>query len=173
MTPETMMVLYPYIYTRTLRYDPTRDFIPVTGLSSFGFTNFRLATSEDGADLYRIVRADGSDVGRTLSEGEKGFITFLYFFNRIRGSMSQSGINSNRIVVFDDPRFPQPRRHASLGGGMTVSVGRIQACPAIAPTGYGAKFVVLSHNTVRGAAGGAILNAELLHAQGRLPRRAA
>ncbi len=75
------------------------------------------------------------------------------------------------LVVFDDPRVPQPRRHASLGGGMTVSVGRIQACPAIAAPGYGAKFVVLSHNTVRGAAGGAILNAELLHAQGRLPRR--
>jgi tripartite-type tricarboxylate transporter receptor subunit TctC len=37
MTPETMMVLYPFIYTRTLRYDPQRDFIPVTGLSSFGF----------------------------------------------------------------------------------------------------------------------------------------
>ncbi|MDO9714372.1 tripartite tricarboxylate transporter substrate-binding protein [Paracraurococcus lichenis] len=37
MTPETMMVVYPYIYTRTLRYDPQRDFIPVTGLSSFGF----------------------------------------------------------------------------------------------------------------------------------------
>ena len=77
------------------------------------------------------------------------------------------------LVVFDDPRFPQPRRHATLGGGMTVSIGRIQACPAIAPAGYGAKFVVLSHNTVRGAAGGAILNAELLHAQGRLPRREA
>jgi aspartate-semialdehyde dehydrogenase len=76
------------------------------------------------------------------------------------------------IVVFDDPRYPQPRRHASLGRGMTVSVGRIQACPAMAPVGRGAKFVVLSHNTVRGAAGGAILNAELLHAQGRLPRRA-
>ena len=75
------------------------------------------------------------------------------------------------LVVFDDPRFPQPRRHANLGGGMTVSVGRVQACPAIAPDGRGAKFVVLSHNTVRGAAGGAILNAELLHAQGRLPRR--
>ena len=77
------------------------------------------------------------------------------------------------LVVFDDPRFPQPRRHASLGGGMTVSVGRVQACPAIAAPGHGAKFVVLSHNTVRGAAGGAILNAELLHAQGRLPRREA
>ena len=75
------------------------------------------------------------------------------------------------LVVHDDPRFPQPRRHATLGGGMTVSVGRVQACPAIAPAGRGAKFVVLSHNTVRGAAGGAILNAELLHAQGRLPHR--
>jgi tripartite-type tricarboxylate transporter receptor subunit TctC len=37
MTPETMMVLYPFIYTKTLRYDPQRDFVPVTGLSSFGF----------------------------------------------------------------------------------------------------------------------------------------
>ncbi|WP_052401422.1 Bug family tripartite tricarboxylate transporter substrate binding protein [Muricoccus aerilatus] len=36
MTPETMMVLYPFIY-RSLRYDPQRDFVPVTGLSSFGF----------------------------------------------------------------------------------------------------------------------------------------
>ena len=65
------------------------------------------------------------------------------------------------VRVFDDPRFPQPRRHANLGGGMTVSVGRIQACPVL-----GVKLVVLSHNTVRGAAGGAILNAELLHARG-------
>lgn len=71
------------------------------------------------------------------------------------------------IAVFDDPRFPQPRRHASLGGGMTVSVGRIQPCPVL-----GVKFVVLSHNTVRGAAGGAILNAELLAATGRLSGRA-
>jgi aspartate-semialdehyde dehydrogenase len=75
------------------------------------------------------------------------------------------------LVVFDDPRFPQPRRHAGLGGGMTVSVGRVQPCPAMASGGRGVKFVVLSHNTVRGAAGGAILNAELLHAQGRLGRR--
>ena len=70
------------------------------------------------------------------------------------------------VHVFDDPRFPQPRRHASLGGGMTVSVGRIQACPVL-----GVKMVVLSHNTVRGAAGGAILNAELLHARGLVAGR--
>ena len=62
-------------------------------------------------------------------------------------------------------RYPQPRRHATLGGGMTVSVGRVQDCPVL-----GVKFVVLSHNTIRGAAGGAILNAELMHAEGLLAR---
>ncbi len=69
------------------------------------------------------------------------------------------------LVVLDDPRYPQPRRHALLGGGMTVSVGRVQDCPVL-----GVKFVLLSHNTIRGAAGGAILNAELMHAEGLLAR---
>lgn len=71
------------------------------------------------------------------------------------------------LLISDDPAAPQPRTHVHLGGGMTVTVGRIQDCPVL-----GVKFVVLSHNTVRGAAGGAILNAELLHAEGRLTRSA-
>lgn len=71
------------------------------------------------------------------------------------------------IRVFSDERFPQPRRHVSAEGGMQVSIGKVQECPVL-----GFKFVVLSHNTVRGAAGGAILNAELIHAQGRLKARA-
>ncbi len=71
------------------------------------------------------------------------------------------------VLVDDDPAAPQPRTHVHLGDGMTVTVGRIQDCPVL-----GVKFVVLSHNTVRGAAGGAILNAELLAAQGRIGRRA-
>ena len=70
------------------------------------------------------------------------------------------------LHVDDDPAFPQPARHVGRGGGMTVSVGRIRACPVM-----GIKFVVLSHNTVRGAAGGALLNAELLAQQGRLTPR--
>ena len=71
------------------------------------------------------------------------------------------------VLVTDDPAAPQPRTHVDLGGGMTVTVGRIQDCAVL-----GVKFVVLSHNTVRGAAGGAILNAELLHAEGRIGRSA-
>lgn len=61
------------------------------------------------------------------------------------------------LQVLDAPDAPQPQRHVDAGGGMTVSVGRIQDCPV-----NDVKFVLLSHNTVRGAAGGAILNAELL-----------
>jgi len=61
------------------------------------------------------------------------------------------------LQVMTEPDAPQPRRHVKTGRGMTVSVGRIQACSV-----NHVKFVALSHNTIRGAAGGAILNAELL-----------
>lgn len=67
------------------------------------------------------------------------------------------------VQVLDAPDAPQPQRHVKAGGGMTVSVGRVQECPV-----NDVKFVLLSHNTVRGAAGGAILNAELLASEGYL-----
>lgn len=67
------------------------------------------------------------------------------------------------IDVLDDERYPQPRRHVQAGRGMTISVGRIRPCEV-----FDIKCVVLSHNTIRGAAGGAILNAELLVRQGYL-----
>jgi len=70
------------------------------------------------------------------------------------------------IVVREEPDRPQPRLDRDAGGGMTVSVGRIRACPVL-----GLKFEVLSHNAVRGAAGCAVLNAELLVARELLPRR--
>lgn len=73
------------------------------------------------------------------------------------------------LQVLDAPDAPQPQRHVDAGNGMTVSVGRIQGCAV-----NDVKFVLLSHNTVRGAAGGAILNAELLAEDGRLrPQSAA
>jgi aspartate-semialdehyde dehydrogenase len=67
------------------------------------------------------------------------------------------------IVVMSDPFRPQPRLDAGLGDGMAVSVGRVRACPV-----FSCKYVALGHNTVRGAAGAAILNAELMHAEGLL-----
>ncbi|MCI2399089.1 AAA family ATPase [Aliiroseovarius subalbicans] len=71
-------------------------------LKSFGFTNFHLAEGEDSG-FYEVKRADGSDAKRTLSEGEKSFITFLYFFYLVGGSFSSSGGTNDKVVVFDDP----------------------------------------------------------------------
>src|SRR5262245_57426321 len=67
------------------------------------------------------------------------------------------------IVVMSEPNRPQPRLDADLGDGMAVAVGRLRSCPVLH-----AKFVAMGHNTVRGAAGAAILNAELMKAEGLL-----
>jgi aspartate-semialdehyde dehydrogenase len=65
------------------------------------------------------------------------------------------------IEVRSEPDRPQPRRDRDTGNGMTTVVGRVREDPL-----FHVKFVVLSHNTIRGAAGGSLLNAELLVAQG-------
>ena len=61
------------------------------------------------------------------------------------------------IQVTDEPSRPQPRLDRDSGDGMTISVGRV-----FPDNVFDYRFVALSHNTVRGAAGSAILNAELL-----------
>jgi aspartate-semialdehyde dehydrogenase len=67
------------------------------------------------------------------------------------------------IVVMTEANRPQPRLDVGLGDGMTVTVGRIRECPVLS---Y--RFVALGHNTIRGAAGASILNAELMKAEGLL-----
>ncbi|MEB5596970.1 AAA family ATPase [Vibrio cholerae] len=71
-------------------------------LISFGFLSFSISTSEDQRH-YQIVRANGADASRSLSEGEKTFITFLYFYYLIKGSTHTDSVSSPRVVVFDDP----------------------------------------------------------------------
>ena len=71
-------------------------------LLSFGFDGFSLAEA-DTPHCYKLIRPDGSDAKQTLSEGERSFITFLYFYNFLKGSQSDSGTVTDRVVVFDDP----------------------------------------------------------------------
>lgn len=71
-------------------------------LQKFGFQSFSIGEADEGRH-YRILRANGEDASRSLSEGEKTFITFLYFYYLIKGAQSPSGITTNRVVVFDDP----------------------------------------------------------------------
>lgn len=64
-------------------------------------------------------------------------------------------------LYLDDENAPQPRLHADLENGMATSIGRLRECPH-----YGWKFVAVGHNTLRGAARGSILLAELCLARG-------
>ncbi|MGH9695955.1 MAG: Asd/ArgC dimerization domain-containing protein, partial [Bryobacteraceae bacterium] len=65
------------------------------------------------------------------------------------------------VVYMAEQDRPQPRRDAPRENGMSVFVGRLRECPAL---DY--KFVACGHNTIRGAAGAAVLNAELMVSEG-------
>ena len=69
------------------------------------------------------------------------------------------------VSYFEEDNMPQTKLHRDLEGGMAVSIGRLRP-----DTQYDIKFVCLSHNTLRGAAGGAVLLAELLCAAGYMDR---
>src|SRR4051794_32392867 len=83
-----------------------------------------------------------------------------------RGRPQELGLPSappQPVVYLKEANRPQPILDVNRDGGMTVSVGRLRACPL-----FDYKFVALGHNTIRGAAGVAILNAELMHREGLL-----
>ena len=85
-----------------------------------------------------------------------------------RGDPSVRGLPSapeRPLLVTDAPDRPQARRDVGAGRGMTVIVGRVRADPQL-----DIRLVALGHNTIRGAAGGSVLNAELLVATGVVSR---
>jgi len=67
------------------------------------------------------------------------------------------------VIYMEEANRPQPRKDAERERGMAAFVGRLRACPVL---DY--KFVAMGHNTIRGAAGAAVLNAELMHSEGLL-----
>ena len=87
-------------------------------------------------------------------------------WNMFRGKPQEYDLPSapkQPIVYLSENNRPQPALDVNRDGGMTVTVGRLRRCPVL---DY--KFVALGHNTIRGAAGAAILNAELMHREGLL-----
>jgi len=87
-------------------------------------------------------------------------------FNSFRGRPQELKLPSaplQPVVYLAEKNRPQPSLDVNRDGGMTVSVGRLRSCPVL---DY--KFIALGHNTIRGAAGAAILNAELMHQEGIL-----
>ncbi|MBI4250251.1 aspartate-semialdehyde dehydrogenase [Candidatus Uhrbacteria bacterium] len=85
-------------------------------------------------------------------------------WNAFRSAPQELGLPSaptQPIVYLDETNRPQPKKDRMRQQGMAINVGRLRACPV-----FDIKFVGLSHNTLRGAAGGGILNAELLVSKG-------
>ncbi len=97
---------------------------------------------------------------KTKPEKEE-IIEALKSFKSLPQELSLPSAPAAPIVYMEKVNHPQPRLHSNFGNGMTVTVGRLRECSL-----FDYKFVVLSHNTIRGAAGNTILIAELMKAQG-------
>lgn len=72
-------------------------------LRKFGFNNFRINPLKEDPNQYQICRLDGSPVLSTLSEGEITFITFLYYYQLVKGGHNPEQVSSDRILLIDDP----------------------------------------------------------------------
>ena len=119
------------------------------------------------AHTNRVPVVDGhTETVSVALEGKPSFAELRAAFEGFTGPPQRLGLPSapeRPILYLDQPNRPQPRFDAGRGRGMTVSVGRLRPCPVL-----DWKFVALGHNTVRGAAGAAVLNAELMRAEGLL-----
>jgi aspartate-semialdehyde dehydrogenase len=95
--------------------------------------------------------------------GRQEVIEVLRTFKGIPDTPSLPSMPNETIIVRNEDDRPQPRRDRGVNRGMSVTVGRVRSCPIL---DY--RMVSVSHNTLRGAASGSILNAELLKAKGLL-----
>jgi aspartate-semialdehyde dehydrogenase len=118
-----------------------------------------------GASCNRVPVVDGHLVNIAVSLRERPSLEdIIAAWDGFVGPDPVPGLPSaprQPVQYLRQPDRPQVRRDRAAGNGMTTSVGRLRADPVL---GY--KFVALSHNTVRGAAGCSILNAELLAVRG-------
>ena len=74
-----------------------------TLLKAAGFQGFRLREKPGAQYVYELIRETDEKVAKGLSEGERHFIAFLYFYHMVVGSQSDDGRTVNKIVVIDDP----------------------------------------------------------------------
>ena len=119
------------------------------------------------AQCHRVNVADGHMVAVRVKLARKASLeqvhAALASFRSLPQELGLHSAPARPIVVRDEQDRPQPKLDREAGKGMTISVGRLKPDSVL---DY--RFVVLSHNTIRGAAGAAILNAELLVALNHL-----
>lgn len=119
------------------------------------------------ASCHRVPAIDGHMVAVSLEFERKPtreeLVAALEGFRGVPQERELPSAPRRPIHVMEAPDRPQTRKDAGLEKGMATPVGRIRECPVLHW-----KMVALSHNTLRGAAGAAVLNAELMQSEGLL-----
>jgi aspartate-semialdehyde dehydrogenase len=119
------------------------------------------------AHCNRVPVVDGhTETVSVELESKPSAADLIAAFNNYRSLPQERNLPSapaQPVVYLNEEDRPQPRRDVERDRGMAVFVGRLRECPV-----FDYKFVCLGHNTVRGAAGAAVLNAELMLTEGML-----
>ena len=134
------------------------------GVSSGGFVP---APFKISVQCNRVAVEDGHTESVSLKFKNKAELAdIVECWNSFRGVPQEKKLPTapeKPVVYMEQGDRPQPRLDVDAGKGMTASVGRLRPCGVL-----DWKFTVLSHNVIRGAAGAALLNAELLKVEGYL-----
>ena len=138
-------------------------------LGNFSNGKIQIADFKISAQCNRVAVIDGHTESVQLKfinkPSKEEMINVWNSFSSEPQKLNLPSAPKNPLIYLDGDKYPQPKLHRSLGNGMSVSVGRLRDCSL-----FDYKFTVLSHNTIRGAAGGTILIAELLKAKGYLEK---
>ena len=136
-------------------------------LGRFNDSRIELAPIAVSAQCHRVNVSDGHMAAVRVKLARKVTLAevrdSLTSFRSLPQELGLHSAPATPIVVRDEQDRPQPKLDRDAGNGMTITIGRLKP-----DTVFDYRFVVLSHNTIRGAAGAAILNAELLIALNRL-----
>lgn len=136
-------------------------------LGSFAETKIVPLDAKVSASCNRVPVIDGHTICVSVEfekkPSEQEIIAALNDFRGVPQQKKLPGAPARPVIYMEQADRPQPRRDVERENGMAVFVGRLRKCPVL---DY--KFVAMGHNTVRGAAGAAVLNAELMKVQGLL-----
>ena len=140
---------------------------PLKILGKYSKNSIELAKIKISAQCNRVAVIDGHlenvQIKFVNKPAKEDIIKVWKNFTSVPQKLALPSAPKNPIYYFEEDHLPQPRLNRNLENGMAVSVGRLRECDI-----FDFKFVVLSHNTIRGAAGGTLLAAELMKAQGYL-----
>jgi aspartate-semialdehyde dehydrogenase len=136
-------------------------------LGDFGVAGVTPLRAEVSAQCNRVPVVDGHTIAVSVElEKKPTQAQLLGAIRGWRGIPQEKNLPSAPpwpVIYMEEPDRPQPRRDVERENGMAVFIGRLRACSVLS---Y--KFIALGHNTVRGAAGAAVLNAELMKFEGWL-----